>query len=83
MAAYIPDPMPLDPADMAVYIQQELYRIARSQTDPLAAIVLENLTRQPTKLFDGMTVRADGTIWNPGAGAGVYSYYNGAWNKLG
>jgi len=83
MAAYTPSAPPLDPSQIGVYLQQELYRIARSQTDPVAFVVLEKLTRQPAKLFDGMTVRADGTVWNPGAGAGVYCYYNGSWNKLG
>lgn len=37
----------------------------------------------PTKPRTGMTVLADGTNWNPGAGAGVYTYYGAAWHKLG
>lgn len=38
---------------------------------------------EPTKLRDGLTVLADGTNWNPGSGQGVYTYYAGAWHKLG
>lgn len=83
MAAYIPAAAPINPADLPTYLQQELYRIARSQSDPIAFVNLEKLTRAPEKLFDGMVVRADGTLWNPGAGAGVYCFYNSTWNRLG
>lgn len=44
---------------------------------------LEELHAVPSKLFTGLTVLADGTDWNPGSGQGVYTYYNGGWNKLG
>jgi hypothetical protein len=37
----------------------------------------------PNKVYDGLTVLADGTDWNPGGGQGVYTYYAGTWNKLG
>lgn len=37
----------------------------------------------PLKARTGDTVLADGTTWNPGSGAGVYTYYAGMWNKLG
>ena len=37
----------------------------------------------PAKPKEGMTAFADGTNWNPGGGKGVYTYYNGTWNKLG
>lgn len=36
-----------------------------------------------TKPRDGLVVFADGTNWNPGAGAGIYAYHSGVWNKLG
>lgn len=38
---------------------------------------------EPAKPRDGLTVLADGVNWNPGSGQGVYTYYNGAWRKLG
>lgn len=31
---------------------------------------------------DGMIAYADGTVWNPGAGEGVYARIAGAWVKL-
>lgn len=37
----------------------------------------------PNKLRPGMIVLADGTLWNPGSGAGFYGYYGGSWHKLG
>ena len=44
---------------------------------------LKELNVQPTKPRSGLTVLADGVNWNPGAGQGVYTYYAGAWHKLG
>lgn len=38
---------------------------------------------EPGKPRDGMVVLADGTDWDPGAGAGYYGYHSAAWNKLG
>lgn len=43
----------------------------------------KELHEVPAKLFDGLTVFADGTDWNPGSGQGIYTYYNVAWHKLG
>jgi len=37
----------------------------------------------PKKARTGMLVIADGTDWDPGAGQGVYCYYNSTWNRLG
>lgn len=44
---------------------------------------MQELHESPKKLKTGMTVLADGTDWNPGSGQGVYTYYGGAWHKLG
>jgi len=50
----------------------------------LGWIYLEELTAAPptAEIYKGMVVLADGTTWNPGAGQGVYAYYNSQWNKL-
>jgi hypothetical protein len=42
------------------------------------------LHEPPSKLVDGMIRKADGTNWNPGAGAGTYVYDAGTntWTKL-
>lgn len=36
----------------------------------------------PPDPVEGMVLWADGTSWNPGAGAGLYEYRSSAWNKL-
>lgn len=35
-----------------------------------------------SKVENGDVAYADGTNWNPGAGAGLYEYVSGAWSKL-
>lgn len=47
------------------------------------SITIPPATSAPTNPIDGMTVLADGTKWNPGAGQGIYSFYASAWHKLG
>lgn len=47
----------------------------------------EVLTIEPTRPTLGMVVQADGSTWNPGSGAGLYSYEgtstaSAAWTKL-
>jgi hypothetical protein len=37
----------------------------------------------PARLYEGLTVVADGVDWNPGAGSGPYIYIGSAWHKLG
>lgn len=59
---------------------RELEQIERTINGPLNIITVH---AAPLKPRDGITVLADGTDWNPGAGQGVYTYYNGAWHKLG
>lgn len=64
------------------FVQRELRRVSNSFEGTLSS-ELNELHVEPTKRRTGMIVLADGTDWNPGAGQGVYAYYNGAWNKLG
>lgn len=62
----------------------ELDTVQRWSEQPTVPILtLEVMTAAPARLEDGMIVRADGVLWNPGAGAGVYCYYGAAWNLLG
>lgn len=67
---------------LAGYLSRELAAIAKIlyTTD---LMILEPVYRPPEKLRPGMIVHADGVHWNPGAGAGIYAYYGGSWNKLG
>jgi hypothetical protein len=47
------------------------------------SITLQQRTAAPARVRTGMIVLADGVLWNPGAGAGFYGYYAGAWAFLG
>lgn len=63
--------------------QQELQNIAAALQSPVDGVVFKTLYAEPSRLYDGLTVKADGTTWNPGSGSGVYTYYGASWNKLG
>lgn len=60
---------------------QHLEEFTREPTLPF--VYLETLTAAPVKTVTGMVALADGVLWNPGAGAGVYCYRGGAWQFLG
>jgi hypothetical protein len=48
-------------------------------------MALKYLHAQPSVIFEGMIVLADGVNWNPGAGAGMYrrNEANAAWVFVG
>jgi hypothetical protein len=46
-------------------------------------VIFKTLTAEPKILKEGLTVLADGTVWDPGSGAGLYTYYGSSWHKLG
>ena len=71
------------PADAPQWLVNELRKLQEAMNGAVNGVVLTTLYAVPKKLVDGLTVKADGTTWNPGGGAGVYTYYGGAWNKLG
>lgn len=77
MARYIPGNV-ADPQ-----IQEELNKIAQAMETADQFITLETLYAAPKKYREGTVVKADGTTWNPGAGAGVYCRRGGAWTFLG
>lgn len=60
----------------------ELERISQALEESDGIRFVE-LNVEPKRPRDGLTVLADGTNWNPGSGQGVYTYYAGAWHKLG
>lgn len=62
---------------------EEFYRLARAMAMPQPFFLLATSYKAPEKPQDGMIVKADGTRWNPGAGAGFYGYYGSTWVKLG
>ncbi len=65
-------------------VNRELLKVHQMLREPSPAYIsLTQWNAAPAKPFSGMTVYADGTNWNPGGGEGVYTYYAGAWNRLG
>ena len=81
--AYNPRPVPLRTEDLARFLTEELQFIARELTQSVQYLLLDTLYAPPKKLIEGMIAKADGTTWNPGSGAGVYSYRAAAWRFLG
>lgn len=76
----------LDPTSLATLtrsLEVELDRLALQMSQPIEYLALKTLYAQPDRIFEGMIVKADGTTWNPGSGAGVYLYRGGAWRFLG
>jgi len=63
------------------WLYDELQRIATALTAP-GVLNFDIQKIAPAKPQDGMFAMADGTAWNPGAGAGPYVYFTGAWHKL-
>jgi hypothetical protein len=80
--AYVPEPFL--GGNLTEYVQRELRRVSEAWLSPeVAYLLVEVRARPPERPREGLVVAADGVNWNPGAGAGIYAYYSGAWNKLG
>jgi hypothetical protein len=77
---YTPTPVPQ--TDLSAYLDKELRAIALALLSPEPFYILQTLNVAPPKPREGMIVKADGTHWNPGSGAGVYCY-RGGWTFLG
>ena len=71
-----------DAAGVVDWVQGELEGVEASFFD-LDQLRLVEINVAPAKPRTGETRLADGTNWNPGSGAGVYTYYGAAWHKLG
>lgn len=81
--SYTPSVVPIDPKDIPVFLSRELATIAQAYQLQVPFIQLQTLFAPPTKPREGMVVKADGTLWNPGAGAGFYGFKTSAWAFLG
>lgn len=73
---YAPDDPPVDPTELQRYLRHEMEKISAAIT-ALAIGHLDMSTVVPAKPRNGDLRYADGTLWNPGSGVGVY-YYKGA-----
>jgi hypothetical protein len=67
---------------MQRFLFDELKKISVA-INGLALGHLDQTTVLPTKPRDGDLRYADGTLWNPGSGKGVYVYKATAWVFLG
>jgi hypothetical protein len=72
-----------DVARALEWVWSQLVRLEQGFNLPQDFITLKELHTEPARLYTGLTVLADGSDWNPGSGQGVYTYYDGAWHKLG
>lgn len=77
---YTPRPVPANYDRQ--WVEQEIQNIRKALSEPVDSVILNTLYAEPSRIYEGMTVKADGTTWNPGGGAGVYSRIGGAWVKL-
>lgn len=80
--SYAPGILPQDPASLVRVLGEELQAISAA-IQALALGHLDTTTVAPTKPRAGDIRYADGTLWNPGTGEGIY-YFNaaGSWVKL-
>jgi hypothetical protein len=69
-------------AEFRTWIADELRKLANAINGRADVLELSPLAAAPARLRDGMIVYANGSTFNPGAGAGVYERRGGAWVKL-
>lgn len=81
MSLYSPFPVPSDPEQLTTYLNEELNRLA-GVLNNVAEGHLDVAYKEPDRPRAGDLRVADGTSWNPGAGAGIYLYQGGSWSKL-
>jgi hypothetical protein len=75
---------PSDGQALRAWLLGELKKISLESLEPsVLSIRFKQRPQAPERVYDGLTVMADGANWNPGGGQGVYTYYAGAWNRLG
>lgn len=65
------------------FLREELERANNATESAWTHETLEKLTQEPTRKRVGMMVYADGSLWNPGSGEGVYILLSSGWQKLG
>ena len=79
---YVPDPIFLDMGPTESYLLRELEKV-QTQFDLAVAKTILFLGTPPERIYEGLTVGANGTTWDPGSGKGIYTFYDGGWKKLG
>lgn len=67
--------------ELRKWVQDEFYRLAQALT-VVDGVTYNVLFAAPAGPVAGMTVFADGTVWNPGGGRGLYEFRVSSWVKL-
>lgn len=76
------DDPPADPTQLQRYLREQNVKVVAA----IMALADGHLDKQfvaPAKPRDGDIRYADGTLWNPGSGAGVYVFKSTVWVLLG
>lgn len=73
--------VPLNHEDIPAYLIQLVQRIDDFMQG-LNGAFFEATFVEPLEPTEFDILNADGTLWDPGAGAGLYQYRSGAWVKL-
>lgn len=60
-------------------VRLELERLALQLSQPVEYAALTTVYAVPGRVFEGQILKADGTTWDPGYGAGPYIYQGSAW----
>ena len=81
--SYTPRIPPQNPEELLPYLDDEFTRVAQV-LNRVESGEYQILYAQPSRIFPGLVVYADGTTWNPGGGEGIYrrSLAN-TWVKVG
>lgn len=74
--------MPLPPDVSHEELVRRLNEIFKTLALMLNGMEIVQVREEPQAPRNGLIVIADGTTWDPGSGAGIYAYFNDAWNKM-
>ena len=83
MKTYKPGQVPDNPANLPGFLRQEHASIQRAAHAADPFLQIQERTSEPVKVSEGLIAWADGATWDPGYGAGLYQYRDGAWVPIG
>lgn len=81
--SYVPRPVPQTLEEIPSWLTQEMTTIAQvlASFEP-DTLYIREMAVPPAKPRNGQIVYADGTLWNPGSGRGLYYYKGNAWQFI-
>lgn len=74
--SYSPGQVPANLEAIPAFLMSELQNLVQALNNPQQYAYLHTLYSPLIRPREGMVVKADGSNWNPGAGAGLYVYLN-------